>query len=95
MAMAIQCAQCGFTYGFTNEEIRYTGFVCPSCKTTAPRVEVEVDLPGPQDAVDYLRRPATAGAQPVEPERVPALLDALDVRLALWIAQSTIGEDAA
>jgi hypothetical protein len=95
MATAIQCAQCGFTYGFTDEEIRYAGFVCPSCKTTAPRVEVEVDLLGPHAAVDYLRRPAAAGAQPVEPERVPALIDALDVRLALWIAQSTVGENAA
>jgi hypothetical protein len=90
VATAIQCAQCGFMYGFTNEEIRYIGFVCPSCKTAAPRVEVEVDLPDPQAAVDYLRRPATAGTQPVEPERVPALIDALDVRLALWIAQSML-----
>jgi DNA-directed RNA polymerase subunit RPC12/RpoP len=95
VATAIQCARCGFTYGFTDEEIRYTGFVCPSCNTTAPRVEVEADLPGPQSTVDYLLRSATAGMQPVEPERVPALIDVLDVRLALWIAQSTVGEDAA
>ncbi len=43
MARAITCAQCGFTYGFMDEEIEYTDFVCPSCKTAAPRVEVDVD----------------------------------------------------
>ncbi len=43
MARALRCAHCGFTYGFADEHIRYTGFLCPGCGMAAPRIETAVE----------------------------------------------------
>jgi hypothetical protein len=135
MAIAIQCANCAFTYGLQDEDIHYAGALCPQCHTMAPRVHVEVDLPeaptrphwvvidalrqriagpftdpmaaerwimahfplghprGPLDVVrDTPEPPRTSSRRstPVQREPVPALIDALDVTLALWIAQAML-----
>jgi hypothetical protein len=131
--IAIQCANCAFTYGFfEDDDVRRWSRPCPQCHTAAPRVYVEVDPPpsplwivvdqlrqtvagpftdpaaahrwimahfplghprGPLDVVrDTPEPPRTSSRRstPVQREPVPALIDALDVTLALWIAQAML-----
>lgn len=104
MAIAIACRYCPHVYGFTDEPITW-GPLCPDCGTYGGQVEVEIDehesrltralqSPSPTQIVALLRSKL---AQPeraiVERERVVGLVDGLDVRLALWIAEARLTTD--
>lgn len=101
MAIAITCMKCGFIYGFQDEEIEYAGFTCPQCKTTAPKVDVEVDERLDEERVeadtigDNGNLASTLPAHSVIPETIPAVVDGLDILLFLWIAESIAGIDVA